>query len=40
MASTASKVFNVPLDEVTHEQRSNAKTGELRNYLWCFRLLD
>ncbi|WP_179021156.1 DNA polymerase I [Winogradskyella forsetii] len=25
-ASTASKVFNVPLDEVTREQRSNAKT--------------
>ena len=25
-ASTAAKVFNVPLDEVTREQRSNAKT--------------
>jgi DNA polymerase I len=25
-ASTASKVFNVPIDEVTREQRSNAKT--------------
>ncbi|WP_296382091.1 DNA polymerase I [Winogradskyella sp.] len=25
-ASTASRVFNVPLDEVTREQRSNAKT--------------
>lgn len=25
-ASTASKVFNVPLDQVTREQRSNAKT--------------
>jgi DNA polymerase-1 len=25
-ASTASKVFNVPLDEVTRDQRSNAKT--------------
>ena len=25
-ASTASKVFNIPLDEVTREQRSNAKT--------------
>ncbi len=25
-ASTASKVFNVPLDDVTREQRSNAKT--------------
>lgn len=25
-SSTASKVFNVPLDEVTREQRSNAKT--------------
>ena len=25
-ASTASKVFNVPLEEVTREQRSNAKT--------------
>ena len=25
-ASTAAKVFNVPLEEVTREQRSNAKT--------------
>ncbi|MGY8915449.1 MAG: DNA polymerase, partial [Flavobacteriales bacterium] len=25
-ASTASKVFNIPLDDVTREQRSNAKT--------------
>jgi DNA polymerase-1 len=25
-ASTASKVFNIPIDEVTREQRSNAKT--------------
>lgn len=25
-ASTAAKVFNVPIEEVTHEQRSNAKT--------------
>ena len=25
-ASTAAKVFNVPIDEVTREQRSNAKT--------------
>ena len=25
-ASTAAKVFNVPLSEVTREQRSNAKT--------------
>lgn len=24
--STAAKVFNIPLDEVTKEQRSNAKT--------------
>ncbi len=26
MSSTAAKVFNVSLDEVTREQRSNAKT--------------
>ena len=35
-ASTAAKVFNVPLSEVTREQRSNAKTVNFRYCLWCF----
>jgi DNA polymerase-1 len=30
--STASKVFNVPLEEVTREQRSHAKTVNLESY--------
>jgi DNA polymerase-1 len=34
--STASKVFNVPLEEVTREQRSHAKDCEFRNYIWGF----
>ena len=35
-ASTASKVFGVPLSDVTREQRSSAKNSQLRNYLWDF----
>jgi DNA polymerase-1 len=31
--STASKVFNVPLEEVTREQRSHAKLS-IWNYIW------
>jgi DNA polymerase-1 len=39
--STASKVFNVPLEEVTREQRSHAKTVILELYMgfgfWTFQ---
>jgi DNA polymerase-1 len=34
--STASKVFNVPLEEVTREQRSQCLRHEFRNYIWGF----
>jgi hypothetical protein len=37
--STASKVFNVPLEEVTREQRSHAKNSKILELYMGFRLL-